>query len=181
MLKRGSVLENLTHEINIDFEMQTGHQISVRRSDIVLIKNKKRTSQLVDLGYLTKYTFRFNHIFCWERNVFVSFLKSLIRSKAVTYSSFFISRSLHNPSSFILRYMITLTCDSLTDIWTSVYPHPTLTPTLCDENKLWVSAILLTVYLITILIINFIFMARKYRKRCRSKVNNKPFENHWKC
>ena len=42
MHKPESVLENRTHEIFRDFEVQTDHQILARRPDLVLIKRNCR-------------------------------------------------------------------------------------------------------------------------------------------
>ena len=54
MHKSESVLENETHKSLWDFEIQTGHHISAKRSDLVLInkkkKKKKRTYHLVDFA-----------------------------------------------------------------------------------------------------------------------------------
>ena len=41
--KSESVLENETHKILWDFEIQTNHQIPARRLDLVLITKEKRT------------------------------------------------------------------------------------------------------------------------------------------
>ena len=45
-----SVLENETHKILWDFQVQTDHQILAMRLDLVLIDKKKRTCHLVDLA-----------------------------------------------------------------------------------------------------------------------------------
>ena len=44
------LLENETHKILWDFVMQTDHQISARRPDLVLINKKKRICHLVDFS-----------------------------------------------------------------------------------------------------------------------------------
>ena len=41
MHKPESVLENETHKILLDFEIQTDHIIPARRSDLVIVKKKK--------------------------------------------------------------------------------------------------------------------------------------------
>ena len=48
--KPESVLENETHKILWDFEIQTDHLITARRPDLVLINKKKRTCQIVDFA-----------------------------------------------------------------------------------------------------------------------------------
>ena len=45
-----SVLENETYKLLWDFELQTGHLISTRWSDLVIIKKKKRTCWIVDFA-----------------------------------------------------------------------------------------------------------------------------------
>ena len=50
MHKPESVLENETHKILWDFEIQTDHLIPARRPDLVLINKKKRTCHIVDFA-----------------------------------------------------------------------------------------------------------------------------------
>ena len=50
MHKPESVLENETHKILWDFEIQTDHLITARRPDLVLINKKKRTCHFVDFA-----------------------------------------------------------------------------------------------------------------------------------
>ena len=49
MRKPESVLENETHKILLDREIQTDHSILARRPGLVLIMRKKRICHLVDL------------------------------------------------------------------------------------------------------------------------------------
>ena len=42
-----SVLENETHKIFWDFEIQTDHQISARRPDLAIVNKKMRTCRRV--------------------------------------------------------------------------------------------------------------------------------------
>ena len=44
-----SVLENNTHKLLWNFDIQTDHLISVRRPDLVIINKKKRTCRIVDI------------------------------------------------------------------------------------------------------------------------------------
>ena len=48
--KPESVLENETHKILWDFEIQMDHQIPARRPDLVVINKKERTYHLVDFS-----------------------------------------------------------------------------------------------------------------------------------
>ena len=45
-----SVSENETHKFLWDFEIQTDHQISARRPDLIIINEKKRTCRIVDFA-----------------------------------------------------------------------------------------------------------------------------------
>ena len=44
------VLENNTHKLLWDFDIQTDHQISARRPDLIVIDKKKRTCKIVDFA-----------------------------------------------------------------------------------------------------------------------------------
>ena len=50
MHKPESFLENETHKIIWDFEVQTDHLIPARRPDLVLIDKKRKTCHLVDFA-----------------------------------------------------------------------------------------------------------------------------------
>ena len=54
MLKPESVLENETHKILWDFEMQTDNPIPARRPDLLLINKKKITCHQMDFVVPTK-------------------------------------------------------------------------------------------------------------------------------
>ena len=45
------ILENETHELLGDFEIQTNHKISARRPDMIIINKKKRTCRIVDSAF----------------------------------------------------------------------------------------------------------------------------------
>ena len=45
-----AVLENDTHKFPWDFDIQTDHQISARRPDLIVIDKKKRTCKMVDFA-----------------------------------------------------------------------------------------------------------------------------------
>ena len=44
------VLENDTHKLLWDFDIQTDHLISARRPDLIIINKKKRTCKIVDFA-----------------------------------------------------------------------------------------------------------------------------------
>ena len=50
MHTRVSALENETHKLLWDFEIQMDHLISARRPDLVIINKKKRTCRIVDFA-----------------------------------------------------------------------------------------------------------------------------------
>ena len=43
-----TVLENGTHKLQWDFDIQTDHLISARRADVIIISKSKRTYKIVD-------------------------------------------------------------------------------------------------------------------------------------
>ena len=55
MHKPESVLENETHKIHWDFEIQTDHPIQASWPDLALINKRKRTCHLADFAVLTDY------------------------------------------------------------------------------------------------------------------------------
>ena len=54
-----SVVENETHKLQWDFDIQTDHLISARRPDLIIIKKekreKKRTCKIVDFAVLVDH------------------------------------------------------------------------------------------------------------------------------
>ena len=50
-----SVLENETHKLLWDFEIQTDHLISARRPDLMVINKKERTCWIVDFTVPTDH------------------------------------------------------------------------------------------------------------------------------
>ena len=55
MYNSESVLENKTHKLLWDFEIQTDHLILARRRDIVIVNKIKRTCQIVDFAVLADH------------------------------------------------------------------------------------------------------------------------------
>ena len=49
------VLENNTHKLLWDFDIQTDHLISARRPDLIKIKKKKRNCEIVDFAVPADY------------------------------------------------------------------------------------------------------------------------------
>ena len=50
MQKPAPVLENNTHKLLRYFDIHTGHLISTRRPDLIIINKKKRTCKIVDFA-----------------------------------------------------------------------------------------------------------------------------------
>ena len=50
-----SVLENDTHKLLWDFDIQTDHLILLRRPDLIIINKKKRTCKIVDFAVLADH------------------------------------------------------------------------------------------------------------------------------
>ena len=44
------VLENDTHKVLLDFDIHSGHLISARRPDLIIINNNKKTCKIVDFA-----------------------------------------------------------------------------------------------------------------------------------
>ena len=55
MFNPESVLENETHKLLWDFEIQTDHLIKARWSDFIIIKKKERTYKIVDFAVPADY------------------------------------------------------------------------------------------------------------------------------
>ena len=50
-----SVLDNDTHKLRRDFEIQTDHLISARLPDLIIINKKERTCRIVDFAVLVDH------------------------------------------------------------------------------------------------------------------------------
>ena len=50
LLNAESVLENETHKLHWDFEIQTDHQVAARQPDIIIINKKEITYSIVDFA-----------------------------------------------------------------------------------------------------------------------------------
>ena len=55
MLNPTSVLENDTHKLLWDFDIQTDHLISTRRPNLIIINKKGRTCKIVDFAFLADH------------------------------------------------------------------------------------------------------------------------------
>ena len=59
-------LENETHKLFLDFEIQTDHLISDRRPDLILINKRERTCRIMHFAVLTDHRVKFKE--CNKRN-----------------------------------------------------------------------------------------------------------------
>ena len=50
-----SVLDNHTHKLTWDFEIQTDHQISARQPDLIIINKKERTCGIMKFAVSVEY------------------------------------------------------------------------------------------------------------------------------
>ena len=55
MHNTASVLENETHKLLWDFDIQTDHLISARRPDLIIIRRRRRTYRIVDFVVLADH------------------------------------------------------------------------------------------------------------------------------
>ena len=62
----GSVLENETHELLWNFEIQTNHLILARQPDLIIINKKERTRRIVDFAVPVDHRVKLNE--CEKRD-----------------------------------------------------------------------------------------------------------------
>ena len=63
------VLENDTHKLRWDFNIQKDHLISARRPDLLIINKKKRTCKIVDFAVPANH--RINLIECEKKDKYL--------------------------------------------------------------------------------------------------------------
>ena len=64
MHKPAPVRKNDTHKVLWDFHIETGHLISARRPDLIIINKKKKTCKIVDFAVLADYRIKLKE---WEK------------------------------------------------------------------------------------------------------------------
>ena len=69
------VLENDTHKLPWDFDIQTDHLISARRPDLIIINNKKRICKIVDFAVPADY--RINLKECEKKDKYLDLAREL--------------------------------------------------------------------------------------------------------
>ena len=69
------VLENDSHKLLWDFNIQTDHLIPARRPDLIIINKKKRTSKIVDFAVPADY--RIKQKECEKKDNYLDFAREL--------------------------------------------------------------------------------------------------------
>ena len=69
------VLENDTHKLQWDFDIQTDHLISARRPDLILINNTKKICKIVDFAVPADHSIKLKE--CEKRDKFIDLASEL--------------------------------------------------------------------------------------------------------
>ena len=75
-----AILENDTHVLLWDFDIQTGHLIKARRQDLIIINKKKRICKIVDFTVAAEYKIKLKE--CEKRDKYLDLAREL--KKTVT-------------------------------------------------------------------------------------------------
>ena len=70
-----ALLENDTHKHICDFDIQTDHITSTRRSDLIVISKSKRPSKIVDFAVPTDHRIKLKE--CEKKNKYLDFGREL--------------------------------------------------------------------------------------------------------
>ena len=69
------VLENDTHKLLRDFDIQTDHLISARRPDLIILNKKKKICKIVDFAVLADHRIKLKE--CEKRNKYLDLAREL--------------------------------------------------------------------------------------------------------
>ena len=69
------VLENATHKLQSDFNIQTDHLIPARRPDLIIINKKKRSSKIVDFAVPTDHRVKLKE--CEKKDKYLDLAREL--------------------------------------------------------------------------------------------------------
>ena len=69
------VLENATHKLLWDFDIQTDHLILARRPDLMIINKKKRTCKIVDFAVLADHRIKLKE--CEKKDKYLNLAREL--------------------------------------------------------------------------------------------------------
>ena len=75
MYNSASVLENDTHKLQWDFEIDTEHLISPRRPDLIIINTKKRICKIVDFDVPADYRIKLKE--CEKKDKYLDLAREL--------------------------------------------------------------------------------------------------------
>ena len=73
------VLENDTHKLLWDFDIQTDHLISPRRPDLIIINKKKRTCKIVDFAVPADHRIKLKE--CEKRDKYIDLARELKKTR----------------------------------------------------------------------------------------------------
>ena len=77
-----AVLENDTHKLRWDFDIQPDHLISARRPDLIVINKKKRTCKIVDFAVPTDHRIKLKE--CEKKDKYLDLARKLKKNMKVT-------------------------------------------------------------------------------------------------
>ena len=69
------VLENATHKLLWDFNIQTDHLIPARRPDLIIINNKRKTCKIVDFAVPADYRIKLKE--CEKKDKYLDLAREL--------------------------------------------------------------------------------------------------------
>ena len=69
------VLENNTHKLLSDFDIQTDHRISTRRPNLIIINKKKRNCKIVDFAVPADHRIKLKE--CEKKNKYLDLAREL--------------------------------------------------------------------------------------------------------
>ena len=75
MYNSAPVLENDTHKLLWDFDIQTDHLISARRPDLIIINNKKKICKIVDFAVPADHRIKLKE--CEKRDKYLDLAREL--------------------------------------------------------------------------------------------------------
>ena len=73
------VLENNTHKLLWDFDIQTDHLISARRPGLIIINKKKRTCKIVDFAAPADHRIKLKE--CEKKDKYLNLARELMNMK----------------------------------------------------------------------------------------------------
>ena len=75
-----SVLENDTHKLLLNFDIQTDPLISARRPDLIIINRKRRICKIVDFAVSSDYRIKLTE--CEKKDMYLDLARELKKTMA---------------------------------------------------------------------------------------------------